>query len=214
MADEKSTYERLAELTVAVRRIGSGLKKLGDPDELMSRVASLEGKRLSFRQYTENKASITYPFTYIAAVALPLGATNRVTGNFAVSQKGWFFADRIFISILPGGALQGANMWAPIARSNPSVAVGAMPAGADVLNLYNFFFEYVDGRTQQQRQSAPIPGDIFYRSDKDGLILPGGDAFGPNTNITVFITPTVATPSIAMAYVAFNGIQCHDVLPQ
>jgi hypothetical protein len=82
------------------------------------------------------------------------------------------------------------------------------------VNQVNFFLEYYDGRTQQARQNLPIPGDILYRSDKDGFILPGGDAFGPNANIAVFVTPTVAPTNAGVLYVTFNGVQCHDVLPQ
>ena len=217
MADEKSTFERLAELTVAVRKIGSGLKKLGDPDELMARVAALEGKRLSFREYTEAKASITYPFNYIATIALAQGVTNRIQGNITISQRGWFFADRILVSYLPsadGGGFGTANMWGPLARSNPYIAGAGNIAGAEVPNQVNFFLEYYDGRTQQARQNLPIPGDILYRTDHDGYILPGGDAFGPNANIAVFVTPTVAPANPGTLYVLFNGKQCHDVLPQ
>jgi hypothetical protein len=217
MADEKTLFERIAELTVAARKIGTGLKKLGDPDELMGRLDSLEGKVLSFREYTERKASITYPFTYIAQIALPAGATNRVIGNITISQKGWFFAERIFASWLPTTDIGGfgtANMWAPLARSNPYIAGAGAIALAEVYNQLNFFFEYVDGRTQQARQNIPIPGDILYRTDHDGYILPGGDAFGPNANIAVAITPTVAPTNHGVLSVAFNGKQCHDVLPQ
>ena len=217
MTDEKTLFERASELSVAVRKLSDSLKKLGNPDDLMSRVATLEGKRLSFREYTEAKASITYPFNYIAAIALPAGATNRIQGNITVSQKGWFFADRIFASYLPtadAAVLGTANMWGPLARSNPFIAGAGDIAGAEVYNQLNFFLEYVDGRTQQARQNMPIPGDILYRTDHDGLILPGGDAFGPNANIAVFITPTVAPANAGIIYITFNGKQCHDVLPQ
>lgn len=214
MANDSELFGRVSELSVAVRKLSDGLKKLGDPEALSARVATLEGKKLSFRQYTERKASITYPFNYIAQIALAAGVTNRIQGNITISQKGWFFADRISASYLPSAGAPNANMWGPLARSNPYIAGAGAIAGAEVTNQLNFFLEYYDGRTQQARQNLPIPGDILYRSDRDGYILPGGDAFGPNSNIAVFITPTVAPTNAGAIYIVFNGIQCHDVLPQ
>ena len=214
MADSSELFGRVSELSVAMRKISDGLKKLGDPESLAARLATLEGKKLSFRQYTEAKASITYPFTYITAIALAAGVTNRIQGNITISQKGWFFADRIFASYLPSAGVPNANMWGPLARSNPYIAGAGAIAGAEVTNQVNFFLEYYDGRTQQARQNLPIPGDILYRSDHDGYILPGGDAFGPNANIAVFVTPTVAPTNAGVLYITFNGKQCHDVLPQ
>lgn len=214
MANDSELFGRVSELSVAVRKLSDGLKKLGDPEALAARVATLEGKKLSFRQYTERKASITYPFNYIAQIALAAGVTNRVQANITVSQKGWFFADRVFASYLPSAGAPNANMWGPLARSNPYIAGAGAIAGAEVTNQVNFFLEYYDGRTQQGRQNLPIPGDILYRTDRDGYILPGGDAFGPNANVSVFITPTVAPANAGTLYIVFNGVQCHDVLPQ
>ena len=217
MAD-MTAFERLAGLTVAARRLSTGLRRLGDPSLFMARLKWLEEEPLTFRKATCNKASNTYPFTYVASIPIP-AALGQVRGAITVSQFGWFFADRLFASWLPSadaGGFGTANMWAPIGRSNPFIAGAgriAIPP-VQVANQLNFFLEYSDLRTQQARQNIPIPGDLLYRGDGDGYLLPGGDAYGPNTTVNILVTPTVAPTNAGTLYVMFNGVQCRDVLPQ
>jgi len=210
--DDRTAFEQLAGLNVVARRLSSALKRFGDPSLFRARLKWLEDEPMTFREATQNKASNTYPFTYVASIPLA-AATTRIQANITISQFGWFFADRIFASWLPGaGALIG--MWAPIGRSNPFIAGAGNIVVPEVADQLNFFLEYSDVRTQQSRQNLPIPGDLLYRGDGDGYILPGGDGFGPNTTISLYVTPTVAPQHAGTLYVMFNGIQCHDVLPQ
>jgi hypothetical protein len=212
MADNQ-LFDRVAGLTVAARKLGAGLRRLGDPGLFVARVRALEEEKLSFREAKTNNASNAYPFTYVAPIALA-AATTRIQANITISQFGWFFADRIWASWLPAAGAVGANAWGPIGRSNPFIAgAGHIVAGV-VANTLNFFLEYSDVRTQQSRQNLPIPGDLLYRTDGDGYLLPGGDAFGPNASISLLITPTVAPANAGVLYVCFNGVQLQDVLPQ
>lgn len=212
--ENRELFDRVAGLTVAARRLGNSLKRIGDPGLFLARLKALEEEEMSFREYTTNKAANAYPFTYVSPIALPAASTARVQAQITISQFGWFFADKIFASWLPSAGAGTLNMWAPIGRSNPYVAgAGHIVAGV-VANTLNFFLEYTDVRTQQNRQNLPIPGDLLYRGDSDGYILPGGDAYGPNTTINLYITPTVAPANAGTLYVCFNGVQCADVLSQ
>jgi hypothetical protein len=211
--DDKTAFEQLAGLSVVTRRLSAGLKRLGDPSLLLARIKWLENDPMSFRRSVQNKASNTYPFTYVASIPLA-AATTRVQANLTISQFGWFFADRIFASWLPSAGVGTLNMWAPIGRSNPFIAGAGAIVVPEVQNQLNFFLEYADIRTQQSRQNLPIPGDLLYRGDGDGYLLPGGDGFGPNTTVSLFVTPTVAPQNAGTLYICFNGVQCHDVLPQ
>lgn len=212
---DREMFDRVAGVTVAARRLSSSLKRIGDPGLFLARLRALEEEEMSFREYTQNRAANTYPFTYVAVVALPAASVARVQVAITISQFGWFFADRIFASWLPSAGAGTLNMWAPIGRSNPVIAgAGHIAAGIVVANTLNFFLEYADTRTQQARQNAPIPGDLLYRCDNDGYTLPGGDAFAPNTAVSLIITPTVAPANAGTLYVCFNGVQCADVLSQ
>lgn len=198
-------------LQVTTRQITKKLGKFGDPDLLIKRVAELEGKQLSFREYTMLHAEKTIPFNYRISRTVAAADTSRVVGSVTISQEGYFFLDRIYFSWLPSEG-DNANTWCPIASSNPFIAGSAGVAGAAIADTINFFYEISEGRAQRERQDNAIPGDICYRQDGDGILGPEGDAFGPNSTVQAFITPTIALTNAGTLYITLQGVQCLDYL--
>jgi hypothetical protein len=200
---------------VGIRKLGGALKQFGDPQLLLKRLDALEGKQLSFREYTMLNAEKTIPFSYRIDVTITAASTARVPGSTTINEEGYFFLDRIYFSWLPDtadGAAAPANVWTPFASSNPFLFGSAAVAGAAIGNDLNFFTELSEGRAQRDRQDQPVPGDIFLRQDGDGILGPEGDAFGPNSSVTAHITPTLAPTNGGTLYVTLQGVQCLDYL--
>jgi hypothetical protein len=209
----KRLNEAQVSTSVALRKLTKHVKQLGDPKLILSRLDMLEGRQLSFRQYMTQKSAKAIPFNYRVDVALTTGSTARTTNTTNISQDGWFFLDRIYASWLPstGG---DANRWQPISAGHPEIAAGEAVSGGNIATVLNFFFEWSDGRAERNRQSDPIPSDLLYRTDGDGLLGPEGDQFGPNSTVTFAVTPTLAPTVDGTLYFTLQGVQCLDVLKE
>lgn len=224
MSIQKAVEQILAwkdEAAYEIRKVKSRLDKLGDPGMLAARLEELEGKRLSFRRDTEARAATLHPFSYRVDVPIAAGSTARVPGSVTISQEGWFFCEKISCSWLASGTAHNAtilNRWAPLSTSHPVTAAAAAAAvNAPSVSIINFWWEYVEGRAELGRQNLQIPGDVFYRSDDQCYHLPSeGDAFGPNSAVTFYATPTVAMGANlgGTLYFVMHGIQCRGVLKQ
>lgn len=196
---------------VGIRKLSAMLQKFGDPQLLLKRVDALEGKHLSFREYTMLNAEKVIPFAYRIDVAIAASSTARVPGVATITEEGYFFLDRIMYSWMPSAGVN-ANTWRPISSSNPYLAGSAAVAGAAIADTIDFFVEISEGRASRDRQNLPIPGDVYHRQDGDGILGPEGDAFGPNSTVTAHITPAVALTNAGTLYVTLLGVQCLDYL--
>jgi hypothetical protein len=192
---------------VGLRSVAKQLKAFGDPQLLMKRIAELEGKQMSFREFTMLNAEKTIPFKYRIEISIQDTDTARLSGSATISEEGYFFLDRVYFSFL---ASDGTNaVWRPVGSSHPVIAVAA----AAPTNALDFFAEFTDGRAQRERQERAIPGDIYFRQDGDGILGPEGDAFGPNSTINTYITPTHgARTNDGTLYITLEGVQCLDYL--
>lgn len=158
----------------------------------------------SFRDVVRRLAGSVQPFHYIMPVTLT-ASTAQVNLPTVLSADGWFFADRVFASWRPtAGAAAGRFM--PLGSSDPTIATSAAPP-ADRLD---FVWGYSDDRTSRMRQSQGqfIPGDLLYRQDAGYGYLLGGDAWAPNTTITVTVTPLVVPANAGVLTFTFLGEQC------
>jgi hypothetical protein len=202
---------RQEDTAVGLRKLGNVVKAFGDPRQVLSRIDALEGRQLSFRRYTELNAAKTIPFVYQIQVSLTSGATDRATGAANISEEGWFFLDRLHMTWVPETGAN-AGRFRPISSGNPTIAGSQEVAGSAVDDTLDFFYEYSDGRAERDRQDRALPSDMLYRSDSDGILGPEGDAFGPNSTVRFYITPSVAPGTDGILYIQLQGVQCLDVL--
>lgn len=201
----RNSKERLNVQGGQIQGIQRIIKRFGSPEGLLGRIETLENCKLSFKEKTIREAAWTIPHTYLVNIALTAAVT-RVTGNINVSQWGWFFAERMYICWRPSAGAN-INRYRPISSGNPIIAGNEAVAAGAVADTLNFLLDISEGRAQRDRQNLPVPGDVFYRIDGDGLI-PGGDAYGPNSNVQFGITPTIAPTNAGTCTVVVQGIQC------
>jgi hypothetical protein len=210
---------KLRKITEDHNKMVRKFKKLGDPEELLDRVTSVEAlitrmRQPSFRQKMIQEAAWTVPRHYSIIFEFESGDSERQIDSVVIDQEGWFFCDRIWAvwriddeNSLDNGRFVGVSSGHPFILGSTAGGV-AYPA-----NILDFLWEYQEGRSQRTRQNIPLPSDILYRTDLDGF-PPGGDSFGPNTSVQFTITPTRAAETDGLLQIVLSGIQCLKVLKQ
>jgi hypothetical protein len=146
-------------------------------------------------------------YALVESAAVTAASTADIPINMQISSGTWFFAKRIYVSWRPtaGG---WANHWAPIGSSNPALAALAAPQA----NVLDFMWQYSDTWSSRRRQNVPIPGDVLYRSDRDGFI-PGSDGWPPDTTVSFIFTPTANPAQDGRLWVTILGVQYMKGLP-
>jgi len=193
------------------------IKAFGKPQDLLVRMAALEkliacAPSPTFREKMIRQAEWSVPRFYSILWNIAQGDTARVPGTVNIDQDGWFFLDRIWATyrVTAGndiGRFRGCS------SGHPAIVASTANALAEPIEIFDFLWEYQEQRGGRNRQNFALPGDLLYRTDRDGYV-PGGDAFGPATTVQFQVTPTRAAEQTGVLQIVLEGVQCLDTLKQ
>jgi len=193
------------------------LKAFGKPGELMVRLQTLEkliacAPAPTFREKTIREAQWTVPRFYSILWDLTAQDQARVPGTVNIDQEGWFFLDRIWATYRVTAG-NDAGRFRGCSSGNAAIVASTANAVAEPIEILDFLWEYQEGRAGRTRQNFALPGDMLYRTDRDGY-SPGGDAFAPDSTVQFHIEPTRAVEQTGVFQMVLEGVQCLHVLEQ
>ena len=212
-------------MTVDQNKLSALLRQQNDRiSELESALRATQKNQpyVSFKEKTLRDALKSTPNYYVWEITFAQWAAQRTPVTIQTDPRGYFFAERMWMSwrTTGGGAGAAQGHWNAVASSNPYTIGAAMTAAAPSpfpLMGIDFYFEYSEGSASLMRMNAAVPSSILYRGDLDGVI-PGSDGWQPSTTVTFFITPIgvfaggTGTPQAGVLNITVGGIQAYQTL--
>jgi hypothetical protein len=172
---------------------------------------------LSFKEKTLRDALKVTPNWYGWEINFAQFATQRTPVTIQTDPRGYFFAERMWMSWrVTGGGGTSQGKWQSISSDNPAIVAATMWAAAPLpvpAAGIDFYWEYSEGSASLMRMNIAVPGSVLYRGDMDGCI-PGSDGWQPSTTVTFFITPigTNGTPFAGIFNICVAGSQAYQTL--
>lgn len=185
----------------AIRKLNAAVTDLRARQETFAQLASGNGEpQLEQWKRLELGAARALPFWYTIEIVLETGTTAKTPGSVQIISRGYFIFKRLYCTWRLTGGNNAGEFRNLSSRANLT----------DTMAL-NFGLEYCTTDSERNRQNNLIPGDLFARYDRDG-ILPTPDILVPATDVEFSVTPYVATPEAGIFTVVLEGTQCLNVL--